>query len=483
MNHRNPRSRQIVLLLLVPLIVLGSGCAANSLQLKSPDSPCQDLVKRLVRGIDKSNVSDVQAQSIKGFPLFRVDRFHASASDQDLVTDFAKHQWLEGLAELGSEGLLLETARLPANKRPAKPEQIKRCVAQRSSQILADSELFAELRASAKVPDNYSRTKQVVGLYALTSWPVKRGVAAWHEESAERYAVDMRRWASEFPVKLYQPDIRDPTTLDATGGDRDMWLAHAPQLLVQQQKQDQVGRFVRVGNEIQFDSSESAAYVMKSKTRFQGEVLEQLNYLFWMEGRAASSATDILAGKLDGLIWRVTLDTDGEPLIYDSIHPCGCYHLFFPTERLGRKIKPPKREPALIPQIFLAPLVNPLIRVSTTSHYIEGVSTTNKRDPSQWKANSQRYKFVPYSQLRAMGKPDQVAVSLFNNKGLVDETQRLERFLLWMSGIKSPGAMRQWGHHATAFFGRRHFDDADLLDSEFCRVGAADCMPMKTTFD
>jgi hypothetical protein len=27
--------------------------------------------------------------------------------------------------------------------------------------------------------------------------------------------------------------------------------------------------------------------------------------------------------------------------------------------------------------------------------------------------------------------------------------------------------MRQWGRHATAFVGRRHFDDADLLDRYF----------------
>jgi hypothetical protein len=34
-------------------------------------------------------------------------------------------------------------------------------------------------------------------------------------------------------------------------------------------------------------------------------------------------------------------------------------------------------------------------------------------------------------------------------------------------GIASAGAMRQWGHHATAFVGRRHFDDADLLARRF----------------
>ncbi len=32
---------------------------------------------------------------------------------------------------------------------------------------------------------------------------------------------------------------------------------------------------------------------------------------------------------------------------------------------------------------------------------------------------------------------------------------------------QSAGAMRQWGRHATAFVGRRHFDDANLFEKRF----------------
>lgn len=34
-------------------------------------------------------------------------------------------------------------------------------------------------------------------------------------------------------------------------------------------------------------------------------------------------------------------------------------------------------------------------------------------------------------------------------------------------GVRSPGAMRQWGNHATAFVGQRHFDDPTMLDEAF----------------
>jgi len=38
---------------------------------------------------------------------------------------------------------------------------------------------------------------------------------------------------------------------------------------------------------------------------------------------------------------------------------------------------------------------------------------------------------------------------------------------LWPLGIPSAGAMRQWGHHATAFVGRRHFDEPFLIERYF----------------
>ena len=57
--------------------------------------------------------------------------------------------------------------------------------------------------------------------------------------------------------------------------------------------------------------------------------------------------------------------------------------------------------------------------------------------------------------------------SLFGPDGLVPGSERGERWLLWPMGIPSPGAMRERGRHATAFIGRRHFDDPRLLEKLF----------------
>jgi hypothetical protein len=78
-----------------------------------------------------------------------------------------------------------------------------------------------------------------------------------------------------------------------------------------------------------------------------------------------------------------------------------------------------------------------------------------------------RYRFRRYDELRSLPHPGGAHASAFGPQGLIAGTERLERFFFWPMGIASAGAMRQWGRHATAFVGRRHFDDADLLERRF----------------
>ena len=78
-----------------------------------------------------------------------------------------------------------------------------------------------------------------------------------------------------------------------------------------------------------------------------------------------------------------------------------------------------------------------------------------------------------YAALRSLTSGD-VQRSLFGEDGLVVGTGRSERFLLWPMGVPSAGAMRQWGHHATAFVGRRHFDDPGLVEAGFTLRSAAE---------
>jgi hypothetical protein len=69
--------------------------------------------------------------------------------------------------------------------------------------------------------------------------------------------------------------------------------------------------------------------------------------------------------------------------------------------------------------------------------------------------------------MRSITLRDGTHRSLFGPDGIVAGTERGERWYFWPMGTTEPGAMRQWGRHSTAFVGRRHFDDAHLIDRYF----------------
>jgi hypothetical protein len=212
------------------------------------------------------------------------------------------------------------------------------------------------------------------------------------------------------------------------------------------------------------DPAEPVVYAHAAYTRYRGQVLLQFVYTLWFSERPARAALDLLAGRLDGLVWRVTLAPDGEPVVYDSIHPCGCYHAFFPTPRARPRPAPePLEEWAFAPQSL--PRVDDgsraVVTLASGTHYIERVAIERGNE------SLVRYALQPYDELRSLPRAGGSHASAFGPDGLIAGTERLERFLFWPMGIASAGAMRQWGRHATAFVGRRHFDDADLFERRF----------------
>ncbi|MBO0738892.1 MAG: hypothetical protein J2P48_20385, partial [Alphaproteobacteria bacterium] len=192
-------------------------------------------------------------------------------------------------------------------------------------------------------------------------------------------------------------------------------------------------------------------------------VLVQLVYTIWFPQRPPEAALDLLSGRLDGLIFRVTLDPEGLPVVYDTIHACGCYHMFFPTEHADPKPAPqPGIEWAFVPAWL--PLIDPaqrlVVRVSSRSHYIINAHPDVG-------GRGAIYGFAEDDDLRALPAPDGTTRSAFGPDGIMPGTERGERMLFWPTGVDDVGAMRQWGKHATAFLGRRHFDDPDLIERRF----------------
>jgi hypothetical protein len=167
---------------------------------------------------------------------------------------------------------------------------------------------------------------------------------------------------------------------------------------------------------------------------------------------------------MDGLVWRVTLDPDGTPLVYDSIHPCGCYHLFFPTAGVAARPREESIDEGLfVPQPVRAPRADEVVvlRLESGSHYLQRVTIEPRSEPAR------RYALDDDRRLAVLPRPGGGTHSAYGSDGLVPGSERGERLFFWPMGIASAGQMRQWGRHATAFVGRRHFDDPLLLDSYF----------------
>ena len=153
----------------------------------------------------------------------------------------------------------------------------------------------------------------------------------------------------------------------------------------------------------------------------------------------------------------------GEPLLYDTIHPCGCFHMYFPTPGVEPVPAPAKTlewafVPAPAPQLAAGERM--VIRLATGTHYMVGIAAAAEGEGIN-------YAFADYDELRSMPAGVGKRRSAFRPDGMVPGTERGERFFFWPMGVPSAGAMRQWGHHATAFVGRRHFDDVDLIERRF----------------
>jgi hypothetical protein len=189
----------------------------------------------------------------------------------------------------------------------------------------------------------------------------------------------------------------------------------------------------------------------------------QLIYQIWLPAREKTGILDLYGGPLDSVIWRVTLSPEGTPIAFDSIHGCGCYYLLFPSQ--GYRAIPPKdgAEPVLSPKaiVTIPSGQRLLLRLQTRTHYLQQTSLLD----DTIEAATCSYIFHEMEQLRSLQMPNGTNSSLYGDEGIIEASERAERFLLWPYGVTSPGAMRQWGTHAIAFIGRRHFDDPFLLEN------------------
>jgi len=465
---------------------------------------CAEWFDTLDAAVAQAGVADAGAHRVAGYPYLRADRLTASfagaldpARPDARFADWVERLRAQDLDRRRSEIANLDAPTLNALGVPDAAQALARteqCSGQLAAEDLAAPARRAALPRRAQLPDDYSPWMRYSGVYAVARWPFAVGVAGWQREAHEMFRhaaeseppADTLRWylppgagASEDAVHATMRAL----PRDALGIPRPdaaqlelLFDANAPTFAVETSgAHDRPGR-VRfdAGGTPAVDTAEPVVYRRAAYTRLGDRTLLQLVYTIWFAERPRSRSLDLLAGRLDGVVLRVTLDEDGAPLVWDTIHPCGCYHMFVPTARLAERPAPSATEEwLLVPRRLGAPPAGarPVVRIAARSHHLVGLDTSTPPPPARRGAGeASTYRLLDEDGLRTLAWPAGGTRSLYDPDGLVRGTERLERLLFWPMGVASPGAMRQWGRHPTAFLGRRHFDDADLLDRRFERV-------------
>lgn len=473
-------------------------------------SRCAAWFQALDAQVARAGVRDAGAAPVEGHAYLRVDRFTASLVDRLLTWDApppapqAQTHWLTRMLELDRQARRHEWANLPPTARQdlaarfnlpdteAVAAHTRNCGEQLVQAKLATAQQTQQLRAHLAVPDDYIGAYRLFGLYPLTRVPFLAGVRQFETQTRQDFNGGEIVPPGVRQLRLLPPVGDSPPSQDLQA----LWRAttdhplgiplptpaqaeilfdrHAPVFDLRiASGDDRPGALTwdtpaAAGPAPAVDPGQPVVYRQLAYTRYGDASLLQLVYTLWFGARTASTMPiDLLAGPIDGLVWRVTLSADGAPLVYDSIHPCGCYHMFFPVPGVTVRPAPPGQgEWAFSPAD--APTPGPghriVLQVAPGTHYLEGIRVQAASAPSGATAV---YQWRDYDTLRSLPTPDGHSRSVFGPDGIMPGTDRLESWLFWPMGIARAGAMRQWGRHATAFVGKRHFDDARLIEERF----------------
>jgi hypothetical protein len=476
-----------------------SGCAAVTvLPPRDEAADCERWLERLDEQVDAYAVRDGGAARLRGWRFLRVDRLQSSYRHEASANEDAWTAWGRRLMALDQVARTAEIRNLPPEAKrwlgigdaSAAMDRVRACALPLWAQLSADPGARWRLQQAARVPDDYSLALRGLGLYPLARWPfflgVEREQRLWEvrweghapSEHAKAVRIRYRPAAAAGPadttaagelLRQFPLDALGIPAPDAATAQR-LLAAYAPVVDVDTlADHDRPGRLSWSASPApEVDLREPVLYQRIAHTRLGGRTLLQLVYSLWFPERPARSGLDLLAGRIDAVVLRLTLDERGQVLMLDSIHGCGCYHVFVPAQDLVLRPAPdPKTEWAFVPARLpvLAPGQRLKVHVAAFDHQLIGVSADIGRDDDV--GLTVTYDRLDEDSLRSLPTAAGGHRSAFWSSGIMPGTERGERALFWPMGIASPGAMRQWGRQPTAFVGRRHFDDAHLLSDRF----------------
>jgi hypothetical protein len=450
---------------------------------------CAEFFASLDKQIEDAGVIDPGAFRVKKYPYLRVNRFLASFREE-LDSEAAVAAWMDRMQALDQNARKYEIANLPdaavvaidsIKDRAELNSKVETCGNRLKDLDFQNVDQRERLKKSVLSSDEYIPLRRILGLYPLTRVFVSSGVSRWHAEARKSFAP---RPPAEWQTIRYFPAINHDMPspghiLESVGRDAlgipnystqdkaALFQMYAPVWEVQYKgNYDRIGAPVWSGKSIlDVDTTSPVTYTHISFTRFGNDIFTQLNYIIWFPARPKQGTLDIYGGILDGLNYRLTLDHKGDPILFETMHNCGCYYKAYPTDRLQARVDIDYAEP---PLILESPAVNHskdimTIAMESRTHYVQHLYPLSRALRKRFEV----YSLVDYGRLRSLPYLKDHRRSMFGQDSLAPGSKRLERFILWPTGVLSPGAMRQSGRHAVAFVGKRHFDDPFFMDKMY----------------
>jgi len=201
------------------------------------------------------------------------------------------------------------------------------------------------------------------------------------------------------------------------------------------------------------DTRKPLTYTLLSFTRFGKQILAQLNYIIWFPSRPKQNAWDLYGGLLDGVNLRVTLDGDGAPLLYETIHNCGCYYKAYPTKRLKVRAEIDYAEPPLILEAPDSDAIKNFVTVAMESrtHYVQHLYPLSRELPTKAAA----YSLADYGHLRSLPMPVRIAGACSINMALLPAVKGWSGLFFGLrvsfrQGACASGVVMQWLSSADA---------------------------------
>lgn len=444
---------------------------------------CHVRFERSDRQIRHAGTHDATFPPIAGFPYMRNSRLMESYAQQADTDRDIFEAWSLEMRDNDSYSREAELRNL--GLRPPELTQVVRdlryCAVWLSNLELDEKKNLHRLVANSRIPDEQT-WRGPIARFIWTRSDIRREAARRQAEIRNDFVQPVSQLTAPGPLVVWQPpasaDPGEVANLDYSkfrhdqtgrvGLTPEMWdeLAHrfAPRWAIEQGgNYDKIAAASWTSNGPDVNPAKPVVYYLTTYARSGRNPLIQLNYCIFFSAHVSPGDPHTDDGHLDGLIWRVTLDPDGKPIVYDVIHTSGFDQMWFPLA--AAKLRPAQRpdgETPFIPQTNIP--ADFLIRVQSGTHNLRRLLA-----PSEVPAGAtvETYELKPYEDLYEVPVTDQATHNFFDPTGFVDGTRRKGTTFYHALGIRNAGMLREWGKHPISLTGNLYFDDPYLIEAFF----------------